>query len=180
MQPDENALEEHCFIALSQYQALWRDQTEQAVQRQVVFNDIAQLAMGNPAVDHRSILATINQSVVLRRAYQRLLTQFCMERSRPQAAASTALAPRESDGMRLNFKADKFNPEQVYALLTLHQPSESQCSTGVVLNVVCEDAIYRLFLPPVSDHQTQLLFHQQDQTFVALSCPASEIIIMPK
>ncbi|BDX06374.1 hypothetical protein [Planctobacterium marinum] len=181
MQPDKNNLTEQAYIALSQYHHLLSEDAP----KQLVFNDVVQLVNGNKKVDADAILQAINQSLTWCRAYKRLIEELCYVQSPHQAAASTEVQAaesivRETELLKLSFKRDKSNVAHLYALLTLHHPTEFQKEFGVVVNVILNDVFYRMTFPPLSENRTQLLFDEQDAQVQALMDPRADILIMPK
>jgi hypothetical protein len=133
-----------------------------------VFNDLVQLALGNPKVDAQQVMQHINQSLPLRRQYVQLLQKLAFATSPVQAAASSAteISSRKSAEFELLFKRDKQFSGQVYVILKIPHSIEKHHNQGVRVNCCSEDLISTIHFPPIVDGKTQLLMEESDQKFI--------------
>mgnify|MGYP006114969981 FL=1 len=133
-----------------------------------VFNDLVQLAQGNPKVDAQQLMQQINQSLTLRRQYMQLLQKVAFANSPVQAAASSAtqISSRQSAEFELLFKRDKQFAGQVYVILKIPHPKEKHNNQGVGVNCCSEEFISSIHFPPIVDGKTQLLMEESDQKFI--------------
>jgi hypothetical protein len=133
-----------------------------------VFNDLVQLALGNPKVDAQQVMQHINQSLPLRRQYVQLLQKLAFATSPVQAAASSAteISSRKSAEFELLFKRDKQFSGQVYVVLKIPHSIEKHHNQGVRVNCCSEDLISSIHFPPIVDGKTQLLMEESDQKFI--------------
>jgi hypothetical protein len=133
-----------------------------------VFNDLVQLALGNPKVDAQQVMQHINQSLPLRRQYVQLLQKLAFATSPVQAVASSAteISSRKSAEFELLFKRDKQFSGQVYVVLKIPHSIEKHHNQGVRVNCCSEDLISSIHFPPIVDGKTQLLMEESDQKFI--------------
>jgi hypothetical protein len=133
-----------------------------------VFNDLVQLAQGNPKIDAQQLMQQINQTIPLRRQYMQLLQTVAFATSPLQAAASsvTEISSRQSAEFELLFKRDKQFFGQVYVILKIPHPIEKHHNQGVRVNCCSDDLISSIHFPPIVDGKTQLLMEESDQKFI--------------
>jgi hypothetical protein len=133
-----------------------------------VFNDLVQLAQGNPKIDAQIFMQQINQSIPLRRQYMQLLQKVAFANSPVQAAASsvTEISSRQSAEFELLFKRDKQFSGQVYVILKIPHPKEKHNNQGVRVNCCSDELISSIHFPPIVDGKTQLLMEESDQKFI--------------
>jgi hypothetical protein len=133
-----------------------------------VFNDLIQLAQGNPKIDAQKLMQQINKSIPLRRQYIQLLQKVAFANSPMQAAASsvTEISSRQSAEFELLFKRDKQFSGQVYVILRIPHPKEKHYNEGVRVNCCSDELISSIHFPPIVDGKTQLLMEESDQKFI--------------
>jgi hypothetical protein len=153
------------YRELQQYQA---DEHGQAPSFKIVFNDIVQLAQGNPKVDTPQMMQQVNQSMVLRRQYLQIVQSLAFANSPLQAAASSVLEinSRQSAEFELLFKRDKQFSGQVYVILKIPHPTEKQHNQGVRVSCCSVDLISAIHFPPIVDGKSQLLMEESDNRFI--------------
>jgi hypothetical protein len=171
-------LQEQLFSIKTLYRELHEQLPEQHVPEQEseqqnsakswVFNDLVQLALGNPKIDAQQVMQHINQSLPLRRQYMQLLQKLAFATSPVQAAASSAteISSRKSAEFELLFKRDTQFLGQVYVILKIPHSIEKHHNRGVRVNCCSEDLISSIHFPPIVDGKTQLLMEESDQKFI--------------
>lgn len=162
-------VKEQLFAAKTLYRELKQNMTERPADNpNLLFNDLVQLAKGNPTIDAQMVLQKINQSLVLRRQYLQLLQNMAFASSPVQAAASTTdkINSRQSAEFELLFKPDKEFAGQVYVILKIPHPTEHQKNHGVRINCCSENLISTVLFPSIVDGKTQLLMEESDKKFI--------------
>ncbi|GAC21194.1 hypothetical protein [Paraglaciecola arctica] len=162
-------IQEQLFTAKTLYRELHQRTTEQLKSSTSwVFNDLVQLAQGNPKVDAPQLMQHINQSIVLRRQYMQLLQKLAFANSPVQAAASSVaeISSRKSAEFELLFKRDKQFSGQVYVILKIPHSIEKHHNQGVRVNCCSDKLISSVHFPPIEDGKTQLLMEESDQKFI--------------
>lgn len=162
-------IKEQLFTAKTLYRELHQSIPEHANNKDVlVFNDLVQLAQGNPNVDAQQLMRQINQSIPLRRQYIQLLQKVAFASSPVQAAASsvTEISSRKSAEFELLFKRDTQFPTQVYVILKIPHSIEKYTNQGVQVNCCSDKLISSSHFPPLVDGKTQLLMEESDQKFI--------------
>ena len=162
-------IQEQLFTAKTLYRELHQHTPEQNVNgKSWVFNDLVQLAQGNPKIDAQQLMQQINQSLPLRRQYMQLLQTLAFATSPLQAAASSAseINSRKSAEFELLFKRDKQFSEQVYVILKIPHSIEKHHNQGVRVNCCSDKLISSIHFPPIVDGKTQLLMEESDQKFI--------------
>lgn len=161
--------QEQLFTAKTLYRELHQSTPEQQTHNTVwVFNDLVQLAQGNPNIDAQRLMQHINQSLPLRRQYMQVLQQLAFATSPLQAAASstTEISSRKSAEFELLFKRDKQFSAQVYVILKIPHSIEKHHNEGVRVNCCSDNFISSIHFPPIVDGKTQLLMEESDQKFI--------------
>jgi hypothetical protein len=162
-------IKEQLFTAKTLYRELHQHEPEQPNSaKPLVFNDLVQLALGNPNIAAQQVMQHINQSLPLRRQYMQLLQKLAFATSPVQAAASSAteISSRKSAEFELLFKRDKQFSGQVYVILKIPHSIEKHHNQGVRVNCCSEDLISSIHFPPIVDGKTQLLMEESDQKFI--------------
>ncbi|MEP1444622.1 MAG: hypothetical protein ABJK37_00735 [Paraglaciecola sp.] len=162
-------LKEQIFTAKNLYRELHQPLSEVNQEtNSLVFNDLVQLAQGNPKIDEKSIMRQVNQSLTLRRQYMLLLQSIAFAISPVQAAASsdTQISSRKTPQFELLFKRDKQFSGQVYVILKIPHSAQNHHNKGVRVNCCSEKLISSLHFPPIVDGKTQLLMEESDQKFI--------------
>jgi hypothetical protein len=123
----------------------------------------------------------INNNLVLRKHYCDLVKRLSFATSPALAAASTQqdMPPRQTENMLLRFKRDEFETTQVFALLTIYNPSDKHNCDNVVVNVIGKEHCERIQFPALIDGTTQCLFNESDPKLQFLLDLDAEISIMP-
>lgn len=161
--------QEQLFTAKNLYRELHQEMpAPEKSGKSWVFNDLVQLAQGNPKIDVQQLMQHINQSLTLRRQYKQLLQKLAFASSPVQAAASstTQINSRKSAEFELLFKRDKQFSGQVYVILKIPHAIEKYHNQGVRVNCCSDDLISTMFFPPIVDGKTQLLMEESDQRFI--------------
>jgi len=168
--PDHlNHMQEQVFTAKALYRELHQHPPEQSHSgKSWLFNDLVQLAQGNPKIDGHQLIQHINQSLPLRRQYMQLLQKLAFASSPVQAAASskTEISSRKSAEFELLFKRDKQFSGQVYVILKIPHSIEKHHNQGVRVNCCSDNLISTMHFPPIVDGKTQLLMEESDQKFI--------------
>lgn len=162
-------IKERLFTAKTLYRELHQFMPEQHNKaKSLVFNDLVQLAQGNPKIDAQQLMQQINQSIPLRRQYIQLLQKLAFATSPVQAAASSAteISSRKSAEFELLFKRDKQFSGQVYVILKIPHSIEKHNNQGVQVNCCSDKFIFSIHFPPIVDGKTQLLMEESDQNFI--------------
>jgi hypothetical protein len=162
-------LQEQLFSAKTLYRELHQHTPEQhKSSKSWVFNDLVQLAQGNPKIDTQHVMQQINQSIPLRRQYMQLLQKLAFATSPVQAAASSTneISSRKSAEFELLFKRDKQFSNQVYVVLKIPHSVDKHRNQGVRVNCCSEELISSTHFPPIVDGKTQLLMEESDQKFI--------------
>ena len=171
-------IKEQLFTAKTLYRELHEQLPEQHLPEQgleqphsakpLVFNDVVQLALGNPNIDAQQVMQHINQSLPLRRQYMQLLQKLAFATSPVQAAASSAteISSRKSAEFELLFKRDKQFSGQVYVILKIPHSIQKHHNQGVRVNCCSEKLVSSIHFPPIVDGKTQLLMEESDQKFI--------------
>ncbi|MBU3003121.1 hypothetical protein [Paraglaciecola arctica] len=162
-------LREQIFTAKNLYRELHQPLTEANQETSsLVFNDLVQLAQGNPNIDEKTVMHKVNQSLTLRRHYMQLLQTLAFAVSPLQAAASsdTQISSRKTPQFELLFKRDKQFSGQVYVILKIPHSAQNHHNQGVRVNCCSENLISSLHFPPIVDGKTQLLMEESDQKFI--------------
>ena len=165
-------LQQQIFTAKSLYRELHRPTDDEHINT-VLFNDLVQLAQGNPQVDQQETMQQINQSLPLRRQYMQLLEKLAFATSPMQTAASSAVSnsslaitSRKTAEFELLCKADKQFAGQVYVILKIPHAMEKHHNQGVRLNCCSDELISSIHFPPIEDGKTQLLMEESEQKFI--------------
>jgi hypothetical protein len=150
------------------YKELERQESSHNNVKSWVFNDLVQLAQGNPKIDAQQLMQQINQSIPLRRQYMQLLQKLAFATSPLQAAASSAtiISSRKSAEFELLYKRDKEFSGQVYVILKIPHPIEKHHNQGVRVNCCSDELISSMHFPAIVDGKTQLLMEESDQKFI--------------
>mgnify|MGYP001135473618 CR=1 FL=1 len=162
-------LQEQLFSAKTLYRELHQHTHEQARRGKILlFNDLLQLAQGNPHIDAKWAMQQINQSITWRREYIQLLQTLAFSSSPVQAAASTITTSnsRKSAEFELLFKRDPQFTGQVYVIVKIPHPTEKHHNQGVQINCCSEKLISRVQFGPIVDGKTQLLMEESEQDFI--------------
>jgi hypothetical protein len=162
-------VQEQLFMAKTLYRELHQRTPEQLKSgKSWVFNDLVQLAQGNPKINAQLIMQQINQSLPLRRQYMQLLQKLAFASSPVQAAASSVaeISSRKSAEFELLFKHDKQFSGQVYVILKIPHSIEKHNNQGVRVNCCSDELISTIHFPPIVDGKTQLLMEESDQKFL--------------
>jgi hypothetical protein len=169
MPNNHHHLKEQLFTAKTLYRELHQHMDEQDQSgKSLVFNDLVQLAQGNPKIDTPQLMQQINQSLPLRRQYMQLLQKVAFATSPVQAAASsvTEISSRRSAEFELIFKRDKQFSDQVYVILKIPHSIEKHYNQGVRVNCCSDELISSIHFPPIVDGKTQLLMEESDKLFI--------------
>ena len=134
----------------------------------MLFNDLFQLAQGNPNIDAKWAMQQINQSLTWRREYIQLLQRLAFSTSPIQAAASSAAISntRKSAEFELLFKPDPQFSGQVYVIVKIPHPTEKHHNQGVQITCCSDKIISRVQFGPIVDGKTQLLMEESEQEFI--------------
>ena len=162
-------IKEQLFTAKALYSELHQQLPEQHNNaKQWVFNDLVQLAQGNPKIDTQQLMQHINQSLPMRRHYMQLLQKLAFAISPVQAAASSIaeISSRKTAEFELLFKRDKQFSGQVYVILKIPHSIEKHNNQGVRVNCCSDELISSIHFPAIVDGKTQLLMEESDQKFI--------------
>jgi hypothetical protein len=187
MQTKQAILAEAVFVAKVAYRELNQvpKKAKQSLPQVILYNDLMKLVSGGLGSNKKEqidkLISGINKNLVLRKQYSDLLKRLSFATCPALAAASSKqdMPSRQTDNMLLKFKRDGLERTQIFALLSIDNPSNNHTFQGVVVNVISKEHCERIEFPPLIDGTTQRLFDESDTKLQFLLDLDAEISIMP-